>query len=50
MYDKTKPNGTPRKKLNTNLAKKYGWRKKTNLKTGFKLTYKDFQNQKKKNR
>ena len=50
MFDKTKPNGTPRKKLNTNLAKKYGWRKKTNLKTGFKLTYKDFLNQKKKNR
>ena len=25
LYDKSKPNGTPRKVMNVNLAKKYGW-------------------------
>ena len=41
-FDKTKPNGTPRKKLNTELAKRYGWEAKTSLKEGFDLTYKSF--------
>ena len=41
-FDKKKPNGTPRKKLNSNLANKYGWFAKTELKEGFKLTYKSF--------
>lgn len=41
-FDKTKPNGTPRKKLNTELAKRYGWKAKTSLKEGFDLTYKSF--------
>ncbi len=40
--DLTKPNGTPRKILNTKLAKTYGWKAKTDLTKGFKLTYKDF--------
>ena len=43
-FDKKKPNGTPRKKLNINLAKKYGWKSKINLETGFDLTYRDFLN------
>ena len=42
IRDKKKPNGTPRKKLNSNLAKKYGWKAKTKLKEGFNLTYKSF--------
>ena len=25
-YDKTKPNGTPRKIIDSTLAKKYGWK------------------------
>tara|TARA_Y100000768_G_C23940479_1_gene664856 strand:+ start:86 stop:1024 length:939 start_codon:yes stop_codon:yes gene_type:complete len=41
-YDKSKPNGTPRKILNTNLAKKYGWRPLFNLENSFKLTYDSF--------
>ncbi len=41
-FDKKKPNGTPRKKLNSNLAKKYGWKPKYNLNKGFELTYKHF--------
>ena len=43
-FDKKKPNGTPRKRLNMNLAKSYGWKSKTDLETGFDLTYKDFLN------
>ena len=41
-FDKSKPDGTPVKVLNISRAKKYGWHPKTNLKTGFKLTYKSF--------
>ena len=41
-FDKKKPNGTLRKKLDTTLAKKYGWKSKYNLSKGFDLTYKDF--------
>ena len=41
-YDKTKPNGTPRKVLNVNLAKKYGWKSKIDLKKAIRLTYNDY--------
>jgi GDP-L-fucose synthase len=41
-YDKNKPNGTPRKLLDTNLAKKYGWSPKTDLNDAIDRTYKDF--------
>ena len=41
-FDKKKPNGTPRKILDTTLAKSYGWRPKFDLIEGFRLTYKDF--------
>ena len=40
--DKKKPNGTPRKKLDLSLAKKYGWKSKFNLNKGFDLTYEDY--------
>ena len=33
-YNYTKPNGTPRKKLDTTIAKKYGWKAQINLKNG----------------
>ena len=39
QYDKTKPNGTPRKVLDVSLAKKYGWRAKTALKDAILKTY-----------
>ena len=41
-FDKKKPNGTPRKKLDSSLAKKYGWKSTFSLESGFHLTYKDF--------
>ena len=43
-FDKKKPNGTQRKRLNMNIAKSYGWKSKIDLETGFDLTYKDFLN------
>ena len=41
-YDKSKPNGTPRKVMDVSLAKKYGWRSKIDLKEAIKLTYNDY--------
>lgn len=41
-YDKSKPNGTPRKVMNVSLSKKYGWKSNTNLKEAIKLTYSDY--------
>ncbi len=41
-FDKSKPNGTPRKVLNINLAKKYGWVAKTDIKKAIEITYRDF--------
>jgi GDP-L-fucose synthase len=40
--DKTKPNGTPRKIIDSSLASKYGWIAKIDLEKGFALTYADF--------
>ena len=45
-FDKSKPNGTIRKILNTQLAKSYGWYSKINLNKGFDLTFKDFKKNK----
>ncbi len=42
IYDKTKPNGTPRKVMNISLAKKYGWRPKYNLKKAIIETYNNY--------
>ena len=41
-FDKTKPDGMPRKLLDVSLAKKYGWTAKTSLSDGFDKTIKDF--------
>tara|TARA_B100001057_G_scaffold461866_1_gene514305 strand:- start:90 stop:1025 length:936 start_codon:yes stop_codon:yes gene_type:complete len=41
-FDRSFPDGTPRKVLDVSLAKKYGWVAKTDLKTGFEKTYQDF--------
>ena len=40
--DISKPNGTPRKILNSKLAKSYGWKPKVNLDNGFDFTYQNF--------
>ena len=42
MADKEAPGSSIPKKLDTTLAKKYGWKSKYNLSKGFDLTYKDF--------
>ncbi len=41
-YDKTKPNGTPRKVLDVSLARKYGWISKTSLEDAIDRTYLDY--------
>lgn len=41
-FDKSKPNGTPRKILDCTIAKSYGWKPMTNLDMGFQITYEDF--------
>jgi len=41
-FDKTKPDGTPRKLLDITIAKKYGWRPQISLKNGFFITYRDY--------
>jgi GDP-L-fucose synthase len=41
-YDTKKPNGTPRKVLDINLAKSYGWTPKTKLSDAILKTYLDF--------
>ena len=38
-YDKSKPNGTPRKVLDVSLSKKYGWHCSLNLKSAIIKTY-----------
>jgi GDP-L-fucose synthase len=43
-FDNSKPNGVPRKLLDISLAKKYGWKSKTDLKTGFWKTYHSYIN------
>jgi GDP-L-fucose synthase len=42
IYDKKKPNGTPRKILDTSLAKKYGWKPKVSLEEGFNAVYRSY--------
>ena len=39
IFDKTKPNGTPRKLMDVSLAKKYGWKYKTELKDAILKTF-----------
>ena len=41
-FDLSKPDGTPRKIIDNNIAKKYGWRSRTSFEKGVKLTYQDF--------
>ncbi len=42
IWDKTMPNGTPRKKLDTSVLDKLGWKSRTNLEEGIKLTLKAY--------
>jgi GDP-L-fucose synthase len=42
VFDNTKPDGTPRKLLDTSKLAGMGWKAKTSLKEGIKLAYADF--------
>ncbi len=42
IWDSSKPDGTPRKKLNCNRLTKLGWEAKTNLNEGIKLTLESY--------
>ena len=42
LWDPSKPNGTPRKLLDVSKAASLGWKYKTELEDGIRLTYKDF--------
>ena len=44
IFDKSKPDGTPKKCMNVNLAKSYGWHSKTNLRKGLEISINDFIN------
>ncbi len=44
LWDITKPNGTPRKLLDISKAEKMGWKYKTDLEDGLKISYEDFLN------
>ena len=41
-WDKTKPDGTPRKLLDVSKLHRLGWEHKISLKDGLRLTYEDF--------
>ena len=39
IFDKTKPDGPPRKLLDVDILKKLGWKNKVSLESGLKITY-----------
>ena len=41
-FDKSKPEGTTRKLLDSSIANSYGWKSKINLTKGLKATFHDF--------
>ena len=41
-YDRSKPNGVPRKLMDISLAKNYGWKSKINLRNSILNTYKSY--------
>ena len=43
IFDVTKPDGTPRKLLDIKKLSRLGWRYKTKLSEGLKITYEDYQ-------
>ena len=44
FFDKSKPSGTPRKKLNLQKAKKLNWQAKTTFNEGLAITLESFLN------
>jgi GDP-L-fucose synthase len=47
LWDTSKPNGTPRKFLDSTKITSLGWKPKTDLETGIRLAYEDFKRGKK---
>ena len=43
-WDRSKPNGTPRKLLDVSKAASLGWKYKTELEDGIRMSYEDFLN------
>jgi len=43
-YDRSKPNGTPRKLMDSSRLFSTGWKPRTNLEEGIRLAYQDFLN------
>ena len=41
-FDKSKPDGTPRKIVDSSLARKYGWKPKISLSEGLNKTLESF--------
>jgi len=41
-WDTTKPDGTPRKLMDSSVYLRLGWRPKVDLETGIRLSYADF--------
>ena len=41
-FDLSKPDGTPRKIIDSSIARKYGWKPKINFQDGFKIVYADY--------
>ena len=48
IWDKTKPNGTPRKRLDLTKLNKLGWYPQYSLEDGLKITYENFKKESKK--
>ena len=42
VWDRTKPDGTPRKLLDVSRLSGLGWRATTELRTGIRLAYQDY--------
>jgi len=42
VWDKSKPDGTPRKLMDSSRLFTLGWKPKVNLETGIRLAYEDF--------
>ena len=41
-FDDSKPDGAPKKLMDTELINSLGWKPKINLESGLELTYKNF--------
>ena len=41
-FDRSKPDGVPRKLLDVSIIEKMGWKAQTSLKNGLSITVKDF--------